>query len=66
MIRSNALRGGDSIDVNVGQMEGENAIGCLDERLQRMNPYEVMKRQAELVDSMIQAKKGTPLPLMVL
>ena len=52
--------------INLGQREKENAMRSLDERLQRMNPYEVMKRQAELVDSMIQAKKGTPLPLMVI
>ena len=31
-----------------------------------MSPYEVMKKQAELVQSMIQAKKGTPLPIMVI
>lgn len=52
--------------INMGQREKENAMKSLDERLQRMNPYEVMKRQAELVDSMIQAKKGTPLPIMVI
>lgn len=52
--------------LNLGQREKENAMKSLDERLQRMNPYEVMKKQAELVDSMIQAKKGTPLPMMVI
>lgn len=52
--------------INLGQREKENAMKSLDERLQRMNPYEVMKKQAELVDSMIQAKKGTPLPMMVI
>lgn len=52
--------------LNLGQREKENAMKSLDERLQRMNPYEVMKKQAELVDSMIQAKKGTPLPIMVI
>lgn len=52
--------------INLGQREKENAMKSLDERLQRMNPYEVMKKQAELVQSMIQAKKGTPLPIMVI
>lgn len=52
--------------LNLGQREKENALKSLDDRLQRMNPYEVMKKQAELVESMIQAKKGTPLPIMVI
>ena len=63
---SNSLTLDYNMYINLGQREKENAMRSLDERLQRMNPYEVMKRQAELVDSMIQAKKGTPLPLMVL
>lgn len=44
----------------------EGAMTTLMERLQRMNPYEVMKRQAELVESMINAEKGTPLRMMVI
>lgn len=63
---SNSLTLDYNMYINMGQREKENALRSLDERLQRMNPYEVMKRQAELVDSMIQAKKGTPLPLMVI
>ena len=63
---SNSLTLDYNMYINLGQREKENAMRSLDERLQRMNPYEVMKRQAELVDSMIQAKKGTPLPLMVI
>lgn len=49
-----------------GNKEKENTMRALDERLQRMSPYEVMKRQAELVESMMQAKKGTPLPIFVI
>ena len=49
-----------------GNKEKEAALRSLDERLQRMSPYEVMKKQADLVQSMIQAKKGTPLPIMVI
>lgn len=63
---SNSLTMDYNMFLNFGQREKENAMKSLDERLQRMNPYEVMKKQAELVDSMIQAKKGTPLPIMVI
>ena len=49
-----------------GNKEKEAALRSLDERLQRMSPYEVMKKQAELVQDMIQAKKGVPLPIMVI
>lgn len=51
--------------MSYGNRERESVLRALDERLQRMNPYEVMKKQAELVDSLIQSKKGTPLPIMV-
>ena len=52
--------------MSYGNREKDNAMKNLDERLQRMSPYEVMKRQAELVESMLQAKKGVPLPIMVI
>ena len=52
--------------MSFGNREKDAALKTLDERLQRMSPYEVMKRQAELVESMIQAKKGVPLPIMVI
>lgn len=63
---SNSLTLDYNMYITMGQREKENALRSLDERLQRMNPYEVMKRQSELVESMIQAKKGTPLPIMVI
>ncbi len=47
--------------ITMGQKERENAINELKERLQRMTPYETMKRQAELVQSMKEVQKGTPL-----
>lgn len=47
--------------ITMGQRERENAINELKERLQRMTPYETMKRQAELVQSMKEVQKGTPL-----
>ena len=49
-----------------GQREKDRTMTALTERLQRMSPYEVMKRQAELVSSMLEAKKGRPLPMMVI
>ena len=39
---------------------------ALTKRLERMDPYAMMERQAKLVDEMIKAKKGTPLPIMVI
>lgn len=66
----NAISSPVTMDYNtllsLGQREKENTMKSLEERLQRMSPYEVMKRQAELVESMLQAKKGTPLPIMVI
>ena len=51
--------------LNIGQRERENALKELDDRLQRMSPYEVMKRQAEMVQSMKEVQKGVPLGLYV-
>lgn len=39
----------------------DKAMTELTERLQRMTPYETMKKQAELVQSMKEVQKGTPL-----
>lgn len=47
--------------MTLGQKERENAMTDLKERLQRMNPYETMKRQGELVDDMKKVLAGTPL-----
>lgn len=59
-----------SMDYNMlitfGQREKDNTMQALVDRLARMSPYEVLKRQAELVESMLNAKKGTPLPIMVI
>lgn len=52
--------------MNFGNATKAEVLKNLDERLLRMSPYEVMKKQAELVESMIQAKKGVPLPIMVI
>lgn len=52
--------------LNLGQRERENAMNELKERLQRMTPYEVMKKQAEMVQSMKEIQKGTPLGIYVM
>ena len=35
-------------------------------RFENLSPYKVMENQANLVKNMIEAKKGTPLPIMVI
>lgn len=52
--------------MTLGQKERETAMNTLKERLTRMNPYETMKKQAELVESMLQIKKAKPLEMMVI
>lgn len=52
--------------MTLGREEREKAETNLKERLQRMNPYETMKRQAELVQSMLDIKKAKPLGMMVI
>ena len=47
--------------ISFGQKEKEAAITTLTERLTRMSPWEMMGRQAELVDNMLKVKRGTPL-----
>lgn len=49
-----------------GKTETENAITELKERLERMSPYEMMKREAELVDNIKKARSGTPLKMRVI
>ena len=43
--------------------EYDGVMEELVKRLERMSPYEIMKRQAELVDSMLKVLAGTPLPM---
>ena len=47
--------------MTLADKERDNALTELKERLQRMTPYETMKRQAELVRDMKEVQKGTPL-----
>ena len=53
------------IFINMGQREKEEAMRSLDERLQRMSPYETLKRQAEMTQSITEIKKGIPLGLYI-
>lgn len=52
--------------ITLGQRERDNALNELKERLQRMSPYEVMKKQSEMVQSMKEIQKGTPLGIYVI
>ena len=52
--------------MTLGQKERENAMTALKERLERMSPYEVMKKQGELVDDMKKALSGVPLGIYVI
>jgi hypothetical protein len=65
-ILSNSLTLDYNMYLTMAQRERENAMNELKERLQRMTPYEVMKKQAEMVQSMKEIQKGTPLGIYVM
>lgn len=44
----------------------EKTLDDLDKRLENLSPYKVMENQANLVKNMIEIKKGTPIPIMVI
>lgn len=44
----------------------KSTIDELTKRLENLSPYKVMENQANLVKNMLEAKKGTPLPIMVI
>lgn len=44
----------------------DKTLEDLDKRLENLSPYKVMENQANLVDNMLKAKRGTPLPIMVI
>lgn len=52
--------------ITLGQNMREKALNDLKERFQRMMPNEVLKRQAEMVESMKQIQKGVPLGIYVI
>jgi len=47
--------------ITMGQNEKKNAMEALVERLKRMCPWEMMKYQADLVESLLKIKKAVPL-----
>lgn len=51
--------------ITFGQREKDAAKNELKERLLRLSPWEMMARQAELVDNMLKIKRGTPLGIYV-
>lgn len=51
--------------IEFGRREKEAGTTELKERLTRMSPYEMMKREAELVENTIKARKGVPLKMYV-
>lgn len=51
--------------ITMGREEKKNAMEALTERLKRMCPWEMMKNQADLIDSLIKIQKGTPLGIYV-
>lgn len=52
--------------LSFGLQEKDNVMKSLEERLMRMSPAEVMKKQAEIVEASMQAKRGVPLGLYVI
>lgn len=48
-----------------GNNERKGAMDDLKERLQRMSPYETMKRNADLADDLLRIQKKVPLPIYV-
>ena len=65
-ILSNSLSLDYNMYLNMAQRERDNAMNELKERLSRMTPYETIKKQAELMQSMKEIQKGTPLGLYVI
>lgn len=51
--------------IDFAKNERDGAVTELKERLQRMSPYEIAKKDAELVENIIKIRKGTPLKMYV-
>lgn len=52
--------------ITQGKEEYDNVMDSIDKRLERMNPYEILKRQAELTDSMEKILRGKPMRTLVI
>ena len=51
--------------ITLGNRERDNAMNELKERLLRMSPYEVMKKNADMADDLRRLQKGVPLGIYV-
>lgn len=51
--------------ISLGNRERDNAMNDLKERLQRMSPYEIMKKNADMADDLRRLQKGVPLGIYV-
>lgn len=60
-ILNNSLTMDYSMYLTLAKEYRDNALNELKERLQRMTPWEVMKKQSEMVQSMKEIQKGVPL-----
>ena len=49
---------------NQGDKEYEDTMKALTERLEQMMPNEILKKQAEIADSMEKIMKGKPLKMI--
>lgn len=65
-IINNSLTLDYNMYLDLAKTERDNALNELKERLQRMTPWEIMKKQAEMVQSMKEIQKGTPLGIYVI
>lgn len=52
--------------ITQGKEEYDKVMDSIDKRLERMNPYEILKRQAELTDSMEKILRGKPMRTLVI
>lgn len=65
-IINNSLTLDYNMYLNMAKELRDSVMNELKERLQRMTPWEMMKKQAEMVQSMKEIQKGTPLGMYVM
>lgn len=51
--------------ITFGQKEKDAAMQALTERLQRMSPWDMMEKNAAMIDNLIKIRKGVPLGIYV-
>lgn len=52
--------------ITMGREDKKDIMTNLENRLEKMSPYELMKKQADMMQSMMQTQKGTPLGMYVI